>query len=271
MLQLNPRESFTIVRQIEDPSDATTYYVKAFVRNAKTDALLTTVTLTDRGDRRFSADYSVPADASGNGFWISILTSVYTDSGYTTRSTDYGDKMDTYLVQERYQFNPNYPIPVGPDLDYKRLRKIVEEEVKKIVIPDIPQPKEIDLSEIKKAITDVERRIAIIKFPDIPVPEKINFTPVISKIDSLLEKIDGLPKEIPPYPITDLSPVFTTLKEEVKKLEDKLNNLESYNQESRKMADGDIKKSLENLSGLLKTYESKPIISPIQDRIKKFL
>ncbi len=53
-MQLNPHEQFTIVRQIEDHTDSSTYYVRAVVRNAKPDALLATVNLTDQGSRRFS-------------------------------------------------------------------------------------------------------------------------------------------------------------------------------------------------------------------------
>ena len=95
-MQLAPNTTFAIVRQIEDHTDSATYYVQAVIRNAQTDALIATVNLTDQGSRRFSKNWQVTADASGQGFYISILTSVYTNSGYTTKSQNYGDKMETY-------------------------------------------------------------------------------------------------------------------------------------------------------------------------------
>lgn len=146
-MHLNPREIFTVVRQIEDHTDNSTYYVRAVIRNAKTDALITTINLTDQGSRRFSGPFKVPADVSGQGFWVSILTSIYTDAGYTTKSPNYGDKMDTYLVQDRLPFNPNYPVPVGggSDIDYKRIRKIVEEVVDGL---DIPKPKDVVIPKV---------------------------------------------------------------------------------------------------------------------------
>jgi hypothetical protein len=133
-MQLHPREQFTITRQLNDPAIVTTFYVRAVIRNAKTDTVIDTVNLTDKTGQRFTKQWLVPADPSGQGFWISIVTSVYTDNGYTTKSTDYGDEACSYLVQERYVFNPNYP--VGPDIDYKRIKKMIDEAIKKIEIPE---------------------------------------------------------------------------------------------------------------------------------------
>src|SRR5258707_3851150 len=101
-MQLEPLEDFTIARGLEDHTDSTTYYVRAVVRDAKTDALLATVNLTDQGDaHRFSKKWQIPADQTGQGYYLLITTSVYTDSGYTTKSSNYGDKDETYLVMRR--------------------------------------------------------------------------------------------------------------------------------------------------------------------------
>lgn len=199
MLQLSPKESFTIVRQLEDHTDSSTNYVQAVIRNAKTDALLATVNLTDQGSRRFSKAWQVPADVSGFGFWITILTSVYTDSGYTTKNQNYGDKMDTYLVQDRPVFNPNYPVPTGAgaDVDYKRIRKIVNEEIKAIDFPPFPEiptpekPEKIDFSKDFKNLRDeVSSMINGIK---IPQPEKID--PILSKLDRMEKSHEAMMAE----------------------------------------------------------------------------
>lgn len=177
-IQLNPRETFTIVRQIEDHTDSATYYVRAYVRNARTDALLATIDLTDNGSQRFSEDYSVPVDASGQGFFISIQTSVFTDSGYTTKSQNYGDKIETYLVQERYVFNPNYPLPTGQDIDYKKIKKIVTEVVDEKLKED-PEPKIITVTN------------EVVK--EVPIFKEIDFNPVLKKIEESKTKVDFSP------------------------------------------------------------------------------
>lgn len=101
MLTLQPQNYFTLVRQISNHLDAATYYVQAVIRNAYTDATIATLQLTDKGGQRFKYDWMVPADPSGQGFYISVVTSVYTDSGYTTKSPNYGDDENTYLIQDR--------------------------------------------------------------------------------------------------------------------------------------------------------------------------
>jgi hypothetical protein len=123
-MQLNPRENFTIVRQLEDHTDSSTHYVQAVIRNARTDTIITTINLTDQGNRRFSKAWQVPADVSGQGFWISILTTVYDDSAYTTKSPSYGEKMEEFLVQDRYNFSIGSG-GGGTDLTPKRLREIM--------------------------------------------------------------------------------------------------------------------------------------------------
>jgi hypothetical protein len=188
-MQLRPREYFTIVRQLEDHTDSSTYYVQAVVRNARTDALIETVNLTDQGSRRFSKPWQVPADTSGEGFYISILTSVYTDSGYTTKSPNYGEKIDTYLVQDRV--NPNLGIGGAVDIDYKKVRQIVQEEIANIPAP--PQPPRVDLSKLDTILEG----ISAIRIPE---PQKLDLSPVLAAIKALPK-----PKDI------DLSPVLKAL------------------------------------------------------------
>lgn len=124
-MQLQPQEYFTIVRQLQDPADVNTYYVQAVIRNARTDAVIDTINLTDRGSRRFSLPWQVPADTSGLGFYISVLTSVYTDSGRTTKSDQYGEEMETYLVDNRFRNLGGGG--GGSDVDYKKIRVVFQE------------------------------------------------------------------------------------------------------------------------------------------------
>lgn len=207
-MQLNPRETFTIVRQIEDHTDQATYYVRAVIRNAKTDAIIQVdgnnyVNLTDQGSQRFTKNWLVPADASGQGFYISILTSVYTDSGYTTKSENYGDKIETYLVQDRVNANlGGLGGGGGSDIDYKKIRKIVDEVVKQRLKEDIDMPEMPEFPEIppfpefpempdvvaplKEAVGEIKRTIVANK------PEATD----LSSLSFSLEKIVGLLGEL---------------------------------------------------------------------------
>lgn len=190
MLNLNPRESFIITHQLNNSYITDTSYVRAVIRNAKTDVTLATKDLTDQGNGRFTTTYQVPADVSGQGFYISIVTSVYSDSGYTTKSQNYGDEVNTYLVQERY--NPNIALGAtgGPDIDYKRIQKIVNDEINKI-----EKPKVIDLSPVISGIKSIKEDLSNVEIPEYPIT---NLTPVIDSIKesktSIVKKIESIPE-----------------------------------------------------------------------------
>jgi len=205
MIQLHPKETFTIVRQIEDHTDSSTYYVQAVVRNAKTDALLATINLDDKGDRRFSKTYIVPADPSGEGVWISILTSVYTDSGYTTKSGSYADKMESYLVQARPVFNPNYPVPTGPDVDYKKIRNIIEDVVSKNKVTQLKVTEmEPYIASLRKDIKESTSLLSNIPQKPLDLSSVINNNNKHSaEIKSLITKID-----IPEFDYSELRTIF---------------------------------------------------------------
>jgi hypothetical protein len=196
-MQLHPREKYTITRQLANPYITDTFYVRAVIRNAKTDAIIDTLDLDDNTNQRFTKQWLVPADPSGQGFYISIVTSVYTDSGYTTKSELYGDEQYTFLVQERYVFNPNYP--VGQDIDYKRIKKMIDEAVKAVAdkkqnIVSKNQPiivekiKEVDLSGVLKAIEVVGKKIDDKPVTKVPPQKEVDLTPVVSQISKVIKE-----------------------------------------------------------------------------------
>lgn len=175
MIQLQPSEYFTVVRQIPDHTDATTYYVRAVVRNSRTDEILATLDLTDIGSRRFKKSWQVPADVSGQGFYIDITTSVYTDSNYTTKSGSYGDDNNSFLVQTRAKPGGGGG---GADIDYKKIKSMLD----------------ILSGSIKKAL-----------------PEKVEMTPVLNALKSLEKGLTTLnDKEDKPI---ELGPVMAQIKE----------------------------------------------------------
>lgn len=202
-MQINSSEKFPIVRKLSDPSDTSTYYVQAVIRNSITGDTIGTTNLEDTGGQRFVALYVAPTDVSGQGLWIDVVTKVYSDSGYTTQDTIYADETETYLVQERFNHNlaNQFGGPVGPDIDYKKIKKIVDEA--------IGTPKEVDLSQVNNKLDVIESKIKPIEIPksdfssivnaitdiksylkSVPGIDKVDFTSVISKIDELKSEIE---------------------------------------------------------------------------------
>jgi hypothetical protein len=212
-LVLQPGNSFTVVRQIPNHLDTDTNYVQAVIRNAYTDAIIDTIQLTDKGGQRFSKNWQVPADSSGQGFFVSIVTSVYTDSGYTTKNGNYGDDENTYLVQDRILIGRVGGS--GGGIDAFAVRKIIQDELAKSV-PTLDAvygaigalqreinriPKEVAQERWDAILTAVNRIDT--KEP----PESFDAAPVLAAIEGLRTAIDK--KEVTPP--TDLTPILERL------------------------------------------------------------
>ena len=203
-MQLFTQQNFTIVRQIPDHTDATTYYVQAVIRNARTDVTLATLNLTNKGSQRFKSDWKVPADPSGEGFYVSVITSVYTDSGYTTKASSYGDDENTYLITDRKKSGAggvNLNVGQG-SLSIRDIRDVIKEEIQKAKPEPVKKEvqKEVDLSEILKAIKVVENKIEPVSIP------KVDLEPIKASLVSLKRSIEAI--EIPEV---DLEPLMSKM------------------------------------------------------------
>lgn len=201
---LQPQRHFTVVRKLSNHTDSTTYYVRAVVRNALTDDIITTLDLTKKaGEQRYVKDWQVPADPHGLGLQITIETSVYTDSGYTEKSQNYGDEIADHIIR-----NDTRRLGGGGGVDASTIRVILEEELEKrnpapIEFPEIPKPKEYEMrwDEVFGAIA--EMRDAIDRIP------QTDLSTVHMGLDTLLRAIEQ--KEVTPS--TDLAPVLSRLDE----------------------------------------------------------
>lgn len=196
--QLSPAENFPIVRVLQDHTDVSTNYVQAVIRDATTDALLATVSLDDKGNRRFQKLWKVPWDNTfANGRWVVITTTVYTDSGYTTKNPNYGEVGDTYLVQQRWS-QGIFTGAGGDGFDAKQFRKILAEEVAKIVFPEIPAfpqiPAAIDytpqLAGLRESLNILAVQVEGIQLPE---QQKLDLGPVLRSIGTLGDRIKALP------------------------------------------------------------------------------
>lgn len=211
MLSIRPGSTFPIVRQIADPTDSATYYVRAVVRDSVTGDTLATVNLTDQGNQRFTYNYTAPSDGSGLGRYIDVTTTVYSDSGYTTRTGIYADESQTYMVKEN-------EVHLGGggsvDVDYKKIRTIVkelldeqEDDTEEVETPEAPEQEDL-----KPVLSALETRIlSAIGGIKIPQPERVDLAPVTDKVDesinTILMAVDS--KEVTPE--TDLTPVLNEI------------------------------------------------------------
>ena len=214
MPPLYTQQNFTVVRQIANHTDVTTYYVRAVIRNAYTDEIITTLDLDSKGSQRFSKNWQVPADPSGQGFYISIVTSVYTDSGYTTKSGDYGDEENTYLVTDRPangHTGVGGGIGMGGGLARRDVRDIVQEELEKFfeklqgIMPEKPVIPNYDsaLGNISNSVKDLS-----IKIDSIEPAKKTDLTPVLTAVAGVKKAV----ADIKPSNV-ELGPVIEKIKE----------------------------------------------------------
>lgn len=212
---LQPGNSFTIVRQIGNHLDTDTNYVRAVIRNAYTDAVIDTLDLTDKGSQRFKKDWQVPQDTSGQGFYISVITSVYTDSGYTTKNPNYADEENTYLVQNRVPLGRSG----GGGVDSYTVRQIIKQEIEKTIQP-------LDslygaIGALQREVNRIPKELAADRADEvigavkaIPESPKVDLAPVISAVKETIRAVET--KEITPP--TDLSPLIEQVRGATEKL-----------------------------------------------------
>lgn len=258
-VQLFPQQTFTVVRQLaHNPSESGTHYVQAVVRNAFTDEIVETLQLTHQGGYRYSKSFRVPADTSGLGFYISIVTSVYSDSGYTTKSEIWGDEENTYLVLDHTKTQGGgYRGYTGPDMS--DIRRIFREEIAKLPetpapVVNIPEPEKMRWDEVIGALAEIRQAI---------VPqEPTDLTPVLQAISRAEQAI--ISKEVTPE--ADLSPVLGKLDEIAQKTDSHKEELSGKSDEAYiKLGEmlmaipKEVKDIMENVefkvSGSLKTTE----------------
>jgi len=206
-MNILPQSTLQIVRQLSDPTDVGTNYVRAVVRNSATNATLGTVNLTDEGSQRFTGTFQTPPDASGRGYYVDITTTVYTDSGYTTTNTDYSIETYTYHVfEEARHFGGG-----GAEVNYDKVRRIVQEELGKVPQPEMPTIRDLTpelLSMERRLQTSITDATSGIKIPEQVKPDLDSVVAQLrgaidDALNTTLLAIDN--KDVTPE--TDLSPI----------------------------------------------------------------
>lgn len=195
---LQPREYFPISRLLPDPSDSNTYYLRAVIRNATSGATIDTVDLLTQGNRIYAEAWQAPSDPSGRGLFITITTSVYTDSGYTTKSDVYGEETDTFVVFDRFNslqlLATQISAIVGSgaeEIDYKKIKKMIDDAFQNVsarlkVLESKETPKPLDLSPVLASLSKISSAVASIKIPEF---EKADLAPFLEKFTSETNRV----------------------------------------------------------------------------------
>jgi len=199
MFSLQPYEYFTLFIQLDDHTDTErdNYFVRSVVRNARTSEILAVVNLDSKGDGEYSKPWQVPADPSGLGLFIKVVTTVYTDADYTTKESRYGQEGEVYLIAERTQ-----PHSGGGGIDYKKVQKMIDEAFDRIKIPEYETPT-LDLSPVLGEISRLYN--ALNEFPRYKdsAKELNDIRQAISALSPMLKALDKPEKELDLSPITE--------------------------------------------------------------------
>lgn len=216
---IRPQRNFTVVRQIANHLDTETYYVQAIIRDAFTDEILETLNLEDKGGQRFTKAWLVAQDPSGEGRDISIVTSVYTDSGYTTKSENYGDEENTHTIEARIPSgrggggslsSTDIKRVVSTLLDERDEKKKKEESEKEV--EEEEEPEEV-IDRTDEIISAINNLAEVLKPKE---ADPVDFTPVLNALNTVAQMI--VDKEVTTE--TDLNPILEAVQESLDKREE---------------------------------------------------
>ncbi len=208
-MQIEPQYTLPLVYQLADPSDTGTYYVRAVLRNSLTGATLETKNLVQGSGGRFTSSLLTPKDPTGQGLYVDVTITVYTDSGYSTVSDAYRRETTNYVIKRA---TPIFGGGGGADVDYDKIEKMIVKHIKANKTED----KQQDNSDILLAIKQVGKLVQSIEIPE---QEKLDLSPVLESIggqekrltDHISAKVDNI--EFPEQEETDLSPVLELLQQ----------------------------------------------------------
>lgn len=260
--QISPAEPFDIFYFLRNPVDNATYYIRAVIYDVRTGRTITTVTLSQStaNPHLFIATLQAPPDPVGIGRNIVAVASVYTDSGYTTKSDAYEEQESYFLIKPQPFFGG------GGGVDYGVVREIIGEELDKRKPKDPPSLPDMPFDAIFGALGALQREINRIP------KEGSDSAPILNAIEGVRTAISGLPK---PEPV-DLS-ALADLGFEIDRLRTQVEGLPSgLSEPILKMSTGvqaAIKAGLKEIEANLETrltdvIESQEITIPVSRSTK---
>lgn len=196
--QISPGEQFSIFYFLRNHTDGATYYVRAVVYDVSDGTVLATLDLTQSptNSRLFIKTAEAPSDPTGYGRNIVAIASVYTDSSYTTKSENYEEQEQYFLVRNQ----PMFGLGGGTiDIDYERIREILAKEADKAAKAHKPSaPQQIPLESLFGTLGKLQQSINAIPTQGFD-PSNLN-----KQLTAIMQSIRDLP---PPteFQETDLS------------------------------------------------------------------
>lgn len=201
MITLQPQQDFVVIWENDDPADTTTYYPQAVIRDAITGDTIDTVdlSLVAGSTSLYQATWHVCADVSGAGRQINLTLKTYTDSGHTTISQTKTIENRDYIVMDRLRHIGGGG---GVDVDYKRIAKLIAEELDKrpyptVVIPEFPEFPEFPVYDQAPLLLVLERISQDLKAIVIPEQKETDLSPVLNALERHMKEMMSLMKDMP--------------------------------------------------------------------------
>lgn len=269
--QISPGESFDIFYFLRNHTDSTTYYVRARVYDVRTGELLSTHDLAQSptNSRLFIKTVEAPPDPGGYGRNIVAIATVYTDDIFATKSENYEEQEQYYLIKSVP------PILGGGGIDARTARDIFQEELKtfsaglpKLDMPSIPDAP--DMSFVEALFARLKAvATAIDKLPNYAKDINALFSKLSQMHDALLE-LSSRPS-FEPTDLSALSDLIHTAQVSIDNIQQTTNAAGGNLLETVRK---DLKQLSEKLSSVLtdvveKTIQSQEITLPVAMKLSR--
>jgi len=182
------------------------------IKDAVNDTILETVDLDNKGSYYYRTNWKCVWDNTmARGRYITITTSVYTTNSYTTKSPNYGDELQIYVVQERWDAAKMQSMGGGQSysgITASDVRKVIKKELENIKFPKVKDIKFPKQKEYEANFNDITKELDKIRTLVGTLPAQNNdLRPVISRLDELVDEVQMKPvtKE------TNLKPILKLL------------------------------------------------------------
>ena len=247
-LQIQPRSRFSITRTLFDPFDDTTYFIQGKIYKVNLDdtadangsqELIDTVTLIDQGDgKRFLFVWTVIPNNTIDGINIQIVTNVFTNAGFTTKSENHQTEERNYIVLERTAGRK-----MG-GIDFRKVKSTTEEVFKEKFDKRFDKRLEEILSRVvDKAVGNIEFK------PEITVePTPVTVEPTAVTVEAPIVNVKPTSVTVQPTPVTvEPTPVTINLDENTQKIKEFINkSFIGLKSKSKAINKEELEKVLEN-------------------------
>lgn len=200
-----PQSQVFVAYVIPNPAEVATFYPQAVVKNTQTGAVVATVNLVQDANNslRYTGSFMSPADSTGMGYYLDVITIPYTDAGHSVPSQNYWAATAQYFVyQSPANYGGGYMDVFGKEFERvlkKHLSQIKFPKQKDIKFPEfpaIPAAQRVDLEPTNKLVKDAMKAVAEFRalVEGLPKFKETNHSTVLGSIGAsrgdILRKMD---------------------------------------------------------------------------------